>query len=417
MINQIHNKMRKKILSFFALAIALSTSVLGQDSKPQFSFGIAGGGHFGGMSFSELNKNLYPKSNMETSGLFSVFAEVDFLKNGLLGIRPQLSFLNRGGKLHAALDATSPYEDITYKLHAHYVDFRLPILVQFGTYKSVVRPYLFVAPVLGFATGGDISYEYTYPRSMAYNGYRVPLTKGNMQGVEFAAQVGAGVKFAVPVAADRCYLGVEFAYEKGLTDTYGTKEKNHEAVNTLPSPYRLKGARRLDGFEVQATLTVPFSVFKKKTAPAPERVVVERVVEAPKPKRKPCYTLDEIARMISAGESVHGMKICAISDIKFDLGKSTIKRESHGYLDKLASVLIAQNKHVVISGHTDNSGTDKINEKLSKDRADAVASYLIKKGLDASLVTTAGFGDTQPIADNETTEGRAQNRRVEIDLE
>jgi len=65
-----------------------------------------------------------------------------------------------------------------------------------------------------------------------------------------------------------------------------------------------------------------------------------------------------------------------------------------------------------IQGHTDNVGAKDANLKLSRDRADSVKAYLVKGGVVASRLTTAGFGDAQPVADNGTEEGRAQNRRV-----
>ncbi len=69
---------------------------------------------------------------------------------------------------------------------------------------------------------------------------------------------------------------------------------------------------------------------------------------------------------------------------------------------------------IEISGHTDNTGTTEINMKLSQDRADAVRNYLIRKGISAERVTAKGYGDTEPVADNSTDEGKAKNRRTEV---
>lgn len=69
---------------------------------------------------------------------------------------------------------------------------------------------------------------------------------------------------------------------------------------------------------------------------------------------------------------------------------------------------------VEIAGHTDEQGDAAYNQGLSQRRADAVRSYLTSKGVDASRLSGAGYGETQPVADNTTSEGRAQNRRVEL---
>jgi OOP family OmpA-OmpF porin len=104
-----------------------------------------------------------------------------------------------------------------------------------------------------------------------------------------------------------------------------------------------------------------------------------------------------------------------LDDVLFDFDKSTIKPEAAAILDRLV-VFMNQNKDkkVNLSGHTDSIGTEAYNQKLSERRSNSVKSYLTKKGVDASRISAQGFGETKPIADNKTKEGRAKNRRVEI---
>jgi OOP family OmpA-OmpF porin len=101
--------------------------------------------------------------------------------------------------------------------------------------------------------------------------------------------------------------------------------------------------------------------------------------------------------------------------IQFDLDKSNIKPEYQPILDEAVSSLKSKpNVKVVISGHTDNSGTAQYNMKLSEKRARSVMDYFVSKGISASRLQAVGHGFDEPIADNKTSEGRALNRRVEL---
>jgi len=106
----------------------------------------------------------------------------------------------------------------------------------------------------------------------------------------------------------------------------------------------------------------------------------------------------------------------AIQNLEFDLGKATIRPSSYPSLNKVAILLIEKNFSLKLAGHTDNSGSMQFNLKLSKDRAEAVKSYLVSKGANPSRIEATGYGPTQPIASNATEAGRQQNRRVEFTL-
>jgi len=102
-------------------------------------------------------------------------------------------------------------------------------------------------------------------------------------------------------------------------------------------------------------------------------------------------------------------------DILFDTGKSTIKPESNPIIDQITALMqLDGTLKISIEGHTDNVGDAAANKKLSVDRASSVMKAIIAKGVDKSRMTSTGWGQEKPVADNRTEEGRAKNRRVEI---
>jgi outer membrane protein OmpA-like peptidoglycan-associated protein len=111
------------------------------------------------------------------------------------------------------------------------------------------------------------------------------------------------------------------------------------------------------------------------------------------------------------------LKLNIPSDISFDTGRADIKPNLRPILDQFASGLSAQpNTEVRIVGHTDNTGSDAVNDPLSVQRAQSAKQYLAVRGVDPNRIVIAGRGAREPVADNRTEAGRARNRRVEIFL-
>lgn len=101
--------------------------------------------------------------------------------------------------------------------------------------------------------------------------------------------------------------------------------------------------------------------------------------------------------------------------IQFEFGKASLASSSFSVLDEVAEILIENERYNLhIEGHTDSKGNDDFNMKLSRERAASVEKYLEEKGIDEMRISSQGYGETKPIADNETEEGRAKNRRVEL---
>ena len=110
-------------------------------------------------------------------------------------------------------------------------------------------------------------------------------------------------------------------------------------------------------------------------------------------------------------------KVTYAADAFFDFDKSVLKPEGKAKLDDLVGKVKDINLEVIIAvGHTDSVGSDAYNQKLSVRRAESVKAYLVSKGIEKNRVYTEGKGEKQPVADNKTSEGRAKNRRVEIEV-
>ena len=112
-------------------------------------------------------------------------------------------------------------------------------------------------------------------------------------------------------------------------------------------------------------------------------------------------------------ETTSTSNVTGFETIQFEFNSSVLKTESYPTLDKLSSVLRENGGKVTTKGYASSEGTAAYNMKLSKDRANSVKTYLVNSGVNASQVTAKGFGEANPIASNDTEEGRIQNRRVE----
>ena len=116
-------------------------------------------------------------------------------------------------------------------------------------------------------------------------------------------------------------------------------------------------------------------------------------------------------------EVVEG-EVKILEQVFFDTGRATIRPESYAVLDAVANVLLLnpQITKVEVQGHTDNVGTEDTNLRLSQRRAQAVRNYLISKGVKRSRLDAKGYGNSAPVATNDTEDGRGQNRRVQFEI-
>ena len=155
----------------------------------------------------------------------------------------------------------------------------------------------------------------------------------------------------------------------------------------------------------EAPKPAPEPAPKPAPAPAPTPAPVPEVKPAPKPAPEP-------AKPKPVAE-----KVTFAADVLFDFDKSVVKPDGKSKLDDLSSKMRGVNLEVVIAiGHADSIGSDAYNQKLSVRRAESVKAYLVSKGIEANRIYTEGKGEKQPVADNKTKDGRAKNRRVEIEV-
>jgi len=139
-------------------------------------------------------------------------------------------------------------------------------------------------------------------------------------------------------------------------------------------------------------------------APPPPPPPAQRPAPAPAPAPAPMPEAEE-ERIVLRG-------------VNFDFDRANIRPDAAVILDEAASMLNDNpGRNVAVAGHTDSVGTDAYNQSLSERRAASVRDYLVSKGVDGSRLSTSGYGESNPIAANDTADGRALNRRVELNLD
>ena len=145
-------------------------------------------------------------------------------------------------------------------------------------------------------------------------------------------------------------------------------------------------------------------------APAPKPAAAKPAAAAPAPAPKPAAPKPAAAAPVT-------QKVTLAAVVLFDFDKAVVKPEGQTKLDEVVGKMKAISLEVIIAiGHTDSIGSDAYNQKLSMRRSQAVKAYLVSKGIEANRIYTEGKGEKQPVAPNTTKEGRAKNRRVDIEV-
>lgn len=126
----------------------------------------------------------------------------------------------------------------------------------------------------------------------------------------------------------------------------------------------------------------------------------------------------ELQKVAETKRTENGVLVNMKNDILFDTGSADLKPEAVGQIVKVGDIIAKySDDRIRIDGYTDSTGGAELNERLSLRRADAVKAVLVDRGVKAEQITVNGYGETRPVADNATADGRAKNRRVELHID
>ena len=192
----------------------------------------------------------------------------------------------------------------------------------------------------------------------------------------------------------QCYYGKDCVNGK-LVKTCDSKCKANRAAKKAKSKKHKLSARQAAALQA------------KREAEAAAAAEARRAQQ-----EKDAAALAAIGKVQTAEDEI---SVVLNNDILFQYGKTDLSKNSKQTLDKAVELLNQiPNRKLVIQGHTDSTGSDEFNMELSEKRAKAVYDYMMKQGLNIKEVTYVGHGETRPVADNNTKEGREANRRVEF---
>jgi outer membrane protein OmpA-like peptidoglycan-associated protein len=183
------------------------------------------------------------------------------------------------------------------------------------------------------------------------------------------------------------------------------------AADARENQLRLEAAAK-EAAEREARIAAETAEAESAAREAAARAEAERARAAAETLR--AQLLEQFNRILETRDTVRGLVI-TMADVLFDTGKYELRPPTREALARLSGIVLAhQGLKLEVEGHTDSTGSDELNQRLSEQRANEVRGYLVKQGLAADSITAKGFGKTTPIADNSTPAGRQKNRRVEL---
>ncbi|HET6148531.1 MAG TPA: OmpA family protein [Polyangia bacterium] len=231
-------------------------------------------------------------------------------------------------------------------------------------------------------------------RDYAYIAHRkIELTEVKARTEQDRHSIAAAAKAGV-VVRDSQVKATQVALAQTRTELNKERQDNTTANNAL------RATNNLQGQELQTT-TAQLDAEKQARATA---------------EAKLAGAMKDLAAVAAVKEEARGMVITLSGSVLFASSKYELLNTAMTRLDQVAEALKAQDsdKRMVVEGHTDNRGSDRTNQPLSLNRASAVRDYLVSRGVASEKITAVGMSSSKPIADNNSAENRANNRRVEI---
>ncbi len=175
-------------------------------------------------------------------------------------------------------------------------------------------------------------------------------------------------------------------------------------------PEGIKTKVRVEG---EGVVSRPVEI-EAKTPPKTDKSTGTKPSPASETTKTETTTTSISLNAVNIEKAIEEGQTYSFPDLLFDYDSDRVNAPFYGELDQIAAALQESGTGITVAGHTDDQGSDSYNNDLSQRRAEAVKAYLVGKGIDPSKIQPIGYGESQPVADNSTSEGQAQNRRVEI---
>ena len=264
------------------------------------------------------------------------------------------------------------------------------------------------------------------PQAQAYAGLEVKQARDALTAAEaaFARKDGtSGVDGLAYLAKQRAALAQEAINRKtgeaSVAQASATRDQMRLAARTQEADAATRSAnmaqREAQSAQMQSQAAQAQSQAAQQQANAAQLQATNAQQQTAEAERRN-QLLQAQLRELNAKQTDRGM-VVTIGDVLFDTGKAQVKPGSLNNLDKLAQFLKSNpQRKAVIEGFTDSMGPDGANQELSSRRADAVRSALVQMGVGSDRLASQGFGESRPVADNDSASGRQMNRRVEVVL-